>query len=695
MPFQRAGLLTKFVLYFSALSTITVVLVAVGALLRARDSLFRSTLERLQVEASLKELQLNEWVEDQQSDVLLLSQLQEIREAVETLTDSDGLMAAVDVTITSGREELLDDSDKEAIAELAQHFTNIAAVKPNITTLNITTNGGFIIFSSNDSAPLGSYRALGPPTTFFTQATARNVQPNFYLANDRAAITFATYIYDREQQPMGALAIDLELGEIDRAIGQNTETWNTVETYLVGNSNGRFQLISEGGTPQEQQADLSRAPDWQELNSQEQSAPHPTIPTEPASPGIESAFLFRGSRAGLTRNYDGDPVLGVYQWLPVLNGVLVVEMSQSEAFAPAHQLARDIVAIGLGTIALLLVAVYISSRKLVAPILAIAEAADEMALGHLNRRAPVLSNDEIGFLAKTFNHMSDKLQALISGLEERVQERTQELELSQVEAHQARILAEQANEAKSMFLANMSHELRTPMNAILGYSDMLIEEAEELDPLDFVPDLEKIRTSGQHLLELINGVLDLSKIEAGRMELYLERFNLPTLLTEISHTIEPLASKNHNQLTIDTQPNVGDVNADLTKLRQILLNLLSNACKFTLNGDISLITQQNLRAGTLWIECAVTDSGIGMTQAQIETVFEAFSQADNSTTRKYGGTGLGLAISKQFAELMGGTIELTSVPNIGSTFTLVFPADVASVSLAKSAKLAESDSAIG
>lgn len=203
MKFWRASLLTKLVLGFSALSTITVVLASIGAFLRAEESLFESTLERLQVEASWKELQLSEWVQDQKSDVLLLSQLQEVRLAVEILADASGLMATDGFRFNAERFSLLDGADRNAIAALNEQFSKIVAVKPNINSMDITTNGGFVLFSSNRSAPLGSYRALGPPTTFFTRKTARSVRPNFYLRNERAAITFATPIIDSLGIPMG------------------------------------------------------------------------------------------------------------------------------------------------------------------------------------------------------------------------------------------------------------------------------------------------------------------------------------------------------------------------------------------------------------------------------------------------------------------------------------------------------------
>ena len=229
-----------------------------------------------------------------------------------------------------------------------------------------------------------------------------------------------------------------------------------------------------------------------------------------------------------------------------------------------------------------------------------------------------------------------------------------------------------ASQHKSQFLANMSHELRTPLNAIIGYSEILQEEVEEAGQDRFVPDLQRIEQSGRHLLGLINDILDLSKIEAGRMELFLEDVEVAPLLEEVRAIIAPLAEKNGNVLEFRLAKNLSTMRTDRTKLKQSLLNVLSNGSKFTHNGRLTLVAER-FEADRPMIRFAISDTGIGMTEEQLGRLFQAFSQVDASTTKKYGGTGLGLAITKHFCQLLGGDIEVASRPGEGSTFTIALP----------------------
>ncbi len=240
--------------------------------------------------------------------------------------------------------------------------------------------------------------------------------------------------------------------------------------------------------------------------------------------------------------------------------------------------------------------------------------------------------------------------------------------------------AEEANRAKSQFLANMSHELRTPLNAIIGYSEMLEEEAKEIGQNALAEDLQRIYASGKHLLGLINDILDLSKIEAGKMPLYLEKFEVNGLVQETINLIQPLIEKNQNRLSLRPMSSIGEMYSDMIKVRQILYNLLSNAAKFTSKGEITLEVSREAASASMndedWITLRVSDTGIGLSDEQIKQLFKPFVQGDTSTTRKFGGTGLGLAITKHFCQMLGGDIHASGEPGKGATFTVKLPAKI-------------------
>jgi signal transduction histidine kinase/CheY-like chemotaxis protein len=279
-----------------------------------------------------------------------------------------------------------------------------------------------------------------------------------------------------------------------------------------------------------------------------------------------------------------------------------------------------------------------------------------------------------------YGHLQTKRVRLaknaLSDRNDQIEQQNREIEQARKTALEAKEAAETANQSKSVFLANMSHELRTPLNAIIGYSEMLEEDAQASGQKEFVSDLQKIRSSGKHLLGLINDVLDLSKVEAGKMKLFLETFDVGNLIEEVVATARPLVEKNGNNLEVRCAGDVGQIREDVTKVRQVLLNLLSNAAKFTERGEVSLEVVREADVTGSWVVFRVRDSGIGMTPEQTAKLFQAFTQADGSTMRKYGGTGLGLALSRKFCVMMGGDINVESEAGRGSTFIVRLPGDI-------------------
>ncbi|OUD12350.1 ATP-binding protein [Thioflexithrix psekupsensis] len=326
------------------------------------------------------------------------------------------------------------------------------------------------------------------------------------------------------------------------------------------------------------------------------------------------------------------------------------------------------VAIGVAILATVLIALFTSllASYLLKPISQLTHAATQLAQGDWNQQVPVEREDEIGLLASSFNQMAMHLRLSFSILEE-----------NSSQAQKAQKLAEEKNRIKNEFIAHMAHELRTPLNAIIGYSEMLKEDEPDKLIGEAVEDLEKIRSSGQHLLTLINQVLDFSKVEAGKMDLNLTEFEIEELLSEITVFIEPLLRKNGNHFQIQIEPEIERMYADFTKLKQCLLNLLSNACKFTEAGQITLEVSAFKQEGEDWLAFRVRDTGMGMTPEQLERMFKVFSQATSAISSKFGGTGLGLVITRQFCRLMGGEVTVESSYGQGTVFIITLPKTVA------------------
>jgi len=436
MNFWRKSLLLQLVTYFSILSTVTVSIVAFSAYVRSRDALQKSVIDRLQVATSLKEYQLNEWVVNQRKDVIFLTQIPNVRDDLAALLTNS--------TNTKSPEYIA------AYARLNKFLAQVIANKPNLSSVIANTNGGYVVFSSQGDDLVGKFRPLGDPTTFFTQQNANTVVPNFYLsrATGKAQITFATPVFDREDTRMGAISVNLALQDIDNLIRERTGLGRTSETYLVGRAGNKSVFISREDAK-------SQAESKKEI-------------VEVKSAGVDLA-LAKQDGYGLYTNYAGIPVVGVFRWSTSQNLAILAEINQDEAFEPANRLARDILLIGLSSAGILLLAVYLLARRITQPILAIADAANQVSRGNLSAQAPILTKDEIGILAIAFNQMTSELKS--SGeqladysrtLEHKVEQRTYELK-------EAKEQAEEANKFISALLAKMSNELEKGQQMQLNF----------------------------------------------------------------------------------------------------------------------------------------------------------------------------------------------------------------------------------
>jgi signal transduction histidine kinase len=645
----RATLAARLLLCFLAIALVPLAVVTYLLSVSSQESLRMSVTRHLRALAEAKATRIETYARERRRSVAALARLPAVADALDRLTAIYRRHG-----VASPEYARADGEVREGLTPYLREagYSELFLVAPDGDAVFALRRGVLLGFNYYTGPQKGSELAKAfdrAKTLMETEVSDFQVDA---LSGEPAAFIAAPVL--RDGVVRGVVVLQIANREVYEIVNDYTSLGETGETVIGSLDGDRVLFVTP--VRHDPAAAFRRAV---RLGSPE------ARPLQAAVQGVKGS--------GVALDYRGQLTVAAWAYLPSLRWGMVVKIDQAEAFAPVSR--QQSIALVLGGLTLVLVAgiALVVARSISRPIVELTATARRVAGGELHHRVPVTRTDEIGALGHAFNTMTADLQGLYETMEEKVHQRTRELEASNRELARARERAEVANAAKSQFLANMSHELRTPLNAIIGYSEMLEEEAADLGREDFVADLRKIRAAGTHLLGVISDILDLSKIEAGKMDLYIERFDVGSLVREVADTAGPLAEKRGNVLRVSLGDGVGAMRADITRVRQCLLNLLSNACKFTEGGTVALEVS---RAGER-VTFRVSDTGIGMTPAQLENLFQAFTQADASTTRKYGGTGLGLAITRRFCEMMGGDVGVQSEVGRGTTVVLQLPVEAA------------------